>query len=71
MRVSDERLVRRILRKDSRAFDEFFESYFGRLYRFCAVRVRDDDACEEIVQEAMIKAMANLQGFRGGSTLFS
>ncbi len=64
-------LVKRVLAKEPAAFDEFFDSYFGRLCRFCAVRVRDPNAVEDIVQETLLKTMRNLHSYRGEAMLFS
>ena len=67
----DTELVRRVLNKERQAFEEFFEAYFGRLYRFCAARMRETDACEDVVQETMFKAMKSLNSYRGEASLFT
>ena len=53
------------------AFDRFYDEYFGRLYRFIRVRIDDERACEDIVQETLIKAIRGLLGFRGEAALFT
>jgi DNA-directed RNA polymerase specialized sigma24 family protein len=40
----DYQLVQRVLRKNRQAFEDFFEAYFARLFRFCSVRVSQTDA---------------------------
>jgi RNA polymerase sigma-70 factor, ECF subfamily len=68
----DRRLVRRLLAGEERAFTEFFEGYFGRLYRFALKRVGDDhEAARDVVQETMIRAIRNLGGYRGEAALFT
>lgn len=67
----DLQLVKRVLEKDREAFDSFFDTYFRRLYRFCRARLSESEACEDIVQETLIKAIQNLAGYRGEASLFS
>ncbi len=57
--------------KDQAAAACFFDTYFARLYRFVARRVDDEAACEDIVQEAMIKAVRSIHGYRGEASLFT
>ena len=69
----DERdLVERMQRGDQRAFNEFFDTYAGRLGAFAARRCSlDAAALEDVVQVTMINAMRGLASFRGGSALFT
>jgi RNA polymerase sigma-70 factor, ECF subfamily len=69
----DERdLVERMRRGDQKAFDLFFASYAPRLVAFAARRSSLDEAnLEDVVQLTMVNAMRGLQGFRGGSSLFT
>src|SRR6201991_5301332 len=61
-----------MLRGDEAAFRRFFETYFPRVYRFALPRLGNDaEACKEVVQTTLIKAMRGLAGFRGESALFS
>ncbi len=69
--TDDYQLVQRVLQKDRQAFERFFEVYFARLFRFCTARVSQADACEDIVQETLFKAMRNLSGYRGEASLFT
>lgn len=72
MSRSDREQVARLLAGDERAFREFFDEYFDRLYRFALSRVRHDPAiAEEAAQRALCRAVRRLDGFRGDSTLFS
>jgi RNA polymerase sigma-70 factor (ECF subfamily) len=68
---SDRELVRRMLGGDERAFDEFFADYFPRLFRFAVLRLRDQDAAEDLVQSALISAVRHLASWRGEATLFT
>ncbi len=71
-RGSDRVLVGRLLRGEERAFEEFFDAYFPRLYRFALARVdHDPDAAEEVVQATLTKVILKLHTFRGEAALFS
>lgn len=67
----DLQLIQRVLNQERAAFDEFFETYFARLSRFCSARMRQADAVEDVVQETMVKAMRSLHTYRGEAMLFS
>lgn len=68
----DKALVKRLLRGEQRAFDEFFDGYFPRLYRFALVRTRHDpEAAEEIVQNTLIQVIRKLDTYRGEAALFT
>ena len=68
---SDREMVGRMLGRDEAAFDEFFADYFPRLFRFAVLRVRDQDAAEDIVQNSLIAAVRHLGTWRGEATLFT
>jgi hypothetical protein len=70
--VDDKTLTRRLLAGDEPAFEEFFNDYFPRLFRFALPRVGgDEDAAEEATQAALVKAMEKLHTFRGEAALFT
>ena len=71
MHTEDLKLARSVVEKDRKAAERFFDAYFGRLYRFVALRLDDAQACEDVVQEAMIKALRNLHSYRGEAALFT
>jgi RNA polymerase sigma-70 factor (ECF subfamily) len=68
---SERELVRRMLGGDEGAFDEFFADYFPRLFRFAVLRLRDQDAAEDLVQNSLIAGVRNLGSWRGEATLFT
>jgi RNA polymerase sigma-70 factor (ECF subfamily) len=68
---SERELVRRMLGGDEQAFDEFFADYFPRLFRFAVLRLRDQDAAEDLVQISLIAGVRNLASWRGEATLFT
>jgi RNA polymerase sigma-70 factor (ECF subfamily) len=68
----ESQLVRRLLDGDERAFTEFFNEYFARLYRFALPRLNGDaDAAKDVVQAALCKATRKLDSFRGEAALFT
>ncbi|MGH9257285.1 MAG: RNA polymerase sigma factor [Vicinamibacterales bacterium] len=72
MSMSDAELVRRLLARDEAAFDEFFDRYFPRLYRFCLARLGgNDDATQEVVQRVLIRSLDRLQSYRGEAALLT
>ncbi len=69
---NDQELVRGMLAGEERAFGEFFEIYFGRVYRFALPRLgQDPDRTKDIVQATLIKAMRKLDSYRGEAALFT
>ncbi len=64
-------LVRALIDGDRATFDLFFQQYFPRLFRFCAKRIDDDNAVEDIVQETLMKALRHLPSYRGEASLFT
>ncbi len=70
--MQDDRLVRRLLARDEAALREFFDEYFGRLYRFAYARLHGDAAmAEDATQAALVRGLRGLAGFRGQASLFS
>jgi RNA polymerase sigma-70 factor (ECF subfamily) len=68
----EQRLVRRMLDGDERAFSEFFGEYFARLYRFALPRLNGNvDAAQEVVQVTLCIVMRKLNTFRGEAALFT
>lgn len=69
---TDAALIAAMLNGDETAFRSFFETYFPRIYRFALPRLSNDaEACKEVVQATLTKAMRGLAGFRGDAALFS
>lgn len=71
MHREDRQLAEKVAARDQVAAAAFFDCYFARVYRFVASRVGPEDACEDIVQEVMIKAVRNMHGYRGEAALFT
>ncbi len=68
----DRQLVGRLLDGDERAFQAFFDEYFGRLYRFALSRTAGNASlAEEAAQRALCRAMRALDRWRGDAALFT
>ncbi|RWC30900.1 RNA polymerase sigma factor [Mesorhizobium sp.] len=65
----DMQLVRRALARDGDAFRTIIKTHNQRLYRIARGVMRNDSEAEDIVQEAYVRAFANLDAFRGDSSL--
>lgn len=68
----DRALVERMLAGDAAAFESFAERYPRALYRFAHARLDGDrELTREIVQTALCKALAKLDGYRGEASLLT
>lgn len=68
----DKKLVKRLLAGDERAFSQFFNENFSRLYRFASARLSADrQSTSEIVQAALSKSLNRIDTYRGESALFT
>ena len=70
--LDDKKLVKRLLRGDQRAFDQFFNENYARLYRFALVRLSGEtEAAAEVAQMTLTRAVRKLQTYRAESALFT
>jgi len=68
----DRELVKQLLDGDTSAFQQFFDGYFPRLYRFILRRTMNDpEGARDIVQSALIKGVRKLDAYRGEASLFT
>ncbi len=69
---SERELVERMLSGHERAFEEFFDGYFPRVYRFALTRAGGrEDVAEEVTQETLCRAVDRLETYRGEAALFT
>ena len=72
MNISEGELVRGLLRGDRRAFEQFFNEYYPKLYRFVKRRMpRDAATAEDIAQGTLCRALESLRSYRGEAALFT
>jgi len=68
---TDQQLVARVQKGDSRAFDLLVLKYQHRIFGLIGRYVRDADEVQDVAQEAFIKAYRSLPGFRGDSAFYT
>lgn len=68
---TDQQLVRRAQKGDTRAFDLLVMKYQGRLASLVSRFVQDPADIEDVTQEAFIKAFRALPKFRGDSAFYT
>ena len=70
--MDDKRLAKQLLAGDARAFDQFFDDNFARLYRFAMARLSDDpEGAREIVQTVLTRAVQKMHTYRAESAMFT
>ncbi len=68
----DKQLTKRLLAGEERAFNEFFDGYFSRLYRFALARLANDpEAACEVVHSTLSRALKKIHLYRGEAALFT
>jgi RNA polymerase sigma factor (sigma-70 family) len=60
--LSDDRLTRRAVKGDERAFAAIFDRYHQRLYRYCLAIVGDPQDAQDALQNTMVKVLRALPG---------
>jgi RNA polymerase sigma-70 factor (ECF subfamily) len=68
---TDQQLIARVQKGDSRAFDLLVLKYQHRIFGLIGRYVRDVDEVQDVAQEAFIKAYKALPGFRGESAFYT
>src|SRR5262245_28199652 len=63
--LTDEQVVARVLAGESALFEVLMRRHNQRLYRVARVIVRDDAEAEDVMQEAYVRAFAQLAQFEG------
>lgn len=69
--VTDQQLVARVQKGDTRAFDLLVLKYQHKIFGLIGRYVRDADEVQDVAQEAFIKAYRALPGFRGDSAFYT
>lgn len=68
----DRKFVNRLLAGDEAAFQRLMDDHVQRLYRFAITRTGNDpSAAEDIVQNAVCKAIENLPSYRGEASFLA
>lgn len=70
--LEDKNLAKRLLSGDERAFSQFFDENFSRLYRFTLPRLSgDQQSTSDIVQTTLAKSLRKIDTYRGEAALFT
>ena len=69
--ATDQQLVARVKKGDSRAFDLLVLKYQHRIFSLISRYVYDADEVQDVAQEAFIKAYRAMPGFRGESAFYT
>ena len=67
----DGELVVRVQQGDKRAFDVLVLKYQHKIVKLISRYIRDHAECQDVAQEAFIKAYRALAGFRGDSAFYT
>jgi RNA polymerase sigma-70 factor, ECF subfamily len=67
----DRQLARRILSGDQKAFRQFVDEYFPRLYRYAYHRLGNPADVDDVVQVVLTQAARRLSTYRGEATLLT
>lgn len=68
---TDQQLVQRVQKGDSRAFDMLVLKYQHKIFGLISRYIRDADEVQDVAQEAFIKAYNALPRFRGDSAFYT
>ena len=69
--ATDQQLVSRVQKGDSRAFDILVLKYQHKIFGLIGRYVRDADEVQDVAQEAFIKAYKAIPNFRGDSAFYT
>ena len=64
-------LVQRAQQKDSQAFSEIYEAYFDKIYRYIAMRIRNDMEAEDLTQQVFMKVLHSISTYKSQGVPFS
>ncbi|MCB1583946.1 MAG: RNA polymerase sigma factor [Xanthomonadales bacterium] len=69
---ADLKLAKAIIKGDEKAFNEFFDTYHPKLFRFIMNRVEQDyDLAHDMAQETLCKSLDKMADYRGEAALFT
>jgi RNA polymerase sigma-70 factor (ECF subfamily) len=69
--LEDQAQVQRLLAGDEAVFDEFYEAYYDRIFRFCLRRVSDRELAYDLVQQTLEQVFKYMHGYRGEASLYT
>lgn len=67
--LQEKELVEKIIKKDKKAFYEFYQEYYPKIVKFINRQIKDSSQAEEIAQDTFIDFLEGLRDFRFQSTV--
>jgi RNA polymerase sigma-70 factor (ECF subfamily) len=67
----EEVLVRRAQQQDVQAFTKLYETYFDKIYRYIASRVRNEMEAEDLTQQVFMKMLHSISSYKSKGIPFS
>ena len=67
----EESLVRRAQQRDSQAFAQLYEAYFDKIYRYIAMRIRNEMEAEDLTQQVFMKMLHSISSYKNQGVPFS
>ena len=64
-------LVRRAQKQDSAAFAQLYEAYFDKIYRYIALRIRNEMEAEDLTQQVFMKVLQSISSYKNKGVPFS
>jgi RNA polymerase sigma-70 factor (ECF subfamily) len=67
----EESLVRRAQQNDTEAFARLYEAYFDKIYRYIAMRIRNETEAEDMTQQVFMKVLQSISSYKYKGVPFS
>jgi RNA polymerase sigma-70 factor (ECF subfamily) len=67
----EESLVRRAQQKDAQASAQLYEAYFDKIYRYIAMRIRNEMEAEDMTQQVFMKMLQSISSYKSKGVPFS
>ena len=67
----EEGLVRRAQQQDTQAFAQLYEAYFDKIYRYIALRMRNETEAEDLTQQVFMKMLHSISSYKVKGVPFS
>jgi len=67
----EDSLVQRAQEQDSQAFAQLYEAYFDKIYRYIAMRVRNEMETEDLTQQVFMKMLQSISSYKSKGAPFS
>lgn len=67
----EESIIRRAQQLDTEAFTQLYEAYFDKIYRYLAIRVRNEYEAEDMTQQVFMKVLHSISSYKRKGVPFS